>query len=117
MYRICTTYNASWNTPHRIFMSIKISSDNMDHPKLEEALKKEHLDPVHEKARQILEEGKKITEYQVDELNLEDTNAQEQISTSRTYYMMTIIQVLIVMGLGLYQVFSFRKYLSSHDLI
>lgn len=116
-YKICSYYHSGWGHNDNLLMSIKIGSENMDEPKLGKAIKHEDLDPVHKKAKHILDEGKRIVDYQESEIQSEDKNAQIQISTSRTYYLLTTVQVVVVIGLGLYQIFSFRKYLYSHNFI
>ena len=117
-YNICIQFATSWRSTHLpLFFSMKVGSENMDEPKLDLSLKKEHLDTVHDKARQILQEAKGIVDIQQIELENEDDNARHLINTTKSYYSICVLQIVFVISLGLYQVFSLRKYLSSNYLI
>lgn len=114
---VCISNEGAWRENSPILFSMKIGSDNMDEPKLGSILKTEHLDPLHEKAKKILKGIKKIINSQDDDIYKEDENAKAQMGVSRVYYYMCVAQIVIVIILGLYQIYSFRKYLSSNFFI
>jgi hypothetical protein len=117
-YRICVRYHAGWGQSNpQLTMGIKINSDNMDEPDIKSALKTKDLDPVHLKIKELLDSGKLVVEKQKSDLEGEDSAAQLQIKAGRSYYYMTIIQIVVVLAVGVYQVFSFRKFLVSHNVI
>lgn len=89
----------------------------MDEPQMQKALKTHDLDPVHKKAQQIVNSGKALVQKQKVDIEDEDTSARVQIQMSSLYYYMTVIQILVVVCLGLYQVYSFRKFLSKNNYI
>ena len=89
----------------------------MDEPNIKTALKNVDLDPVHLKVRDILEGGKGLVDHQKSEIYDEDVAAQEQILSSRKYYYMTVVQIVVIVGLGMYQLLSFRKFLGSNQII
>jgi hypothetical protein len=98
-------------------MGIKIHSDNMEAPKLEVALKHHDMTPINSKVIEALTEGKAYLDHQSTELDEEDDSAKMQMHTSRNYYVMTVMQVLIIVLLGVYQLFSFRKFLALNHVI
>jgi hypothetical protein len=114
-YKICSSLNGVSNEP--ILMGLKIHSDNMDEPRLETAITKSDIVPLNSKVQEILGEGRAYLNHQESELDEEDYNSKIQMSSSRNYYVLTIIQVVIIIGLGIYQIFSFRKFLSLNQVI
>jgi hypothetical protein len=115
-YGICMQMTG-WKNQRKMFMSVKLNSDNMEEPDLMKALKNADIDPVHAKAREILEDGKNIVMKQATVIQEEDTAAVLQINMSKSYYYMTIVQVVVVIALGIYQIFNFRKFLSQNSVI
>ncbi len=116
-YKICVTYHGGWTFPYQTLLSLKIHSDNMDEPDISKAIKFKDLDPVHKKASEIVHTGSGILERQKNETAMEDSMAGEQIHSSKYYYNMAVLQVLVVLVLGVYQVFSFRKFLVNNNVI
>jgi hypothetical protein len=86
-------------------------SDNMDEPNIKEAIKSEDLDPVLDSVKKIIIRGERIIKQQENELSSENQLANTQLSNMNYYYTLTIVQILVVVLLGVYQLFSFRKYL------
>ncbi len=114
-YKICVTY---YGPPQKeLVCGIKINSDNMDEPKLTNALKFEDVDPLNEKVEEILKQGRNIISYQELDLEDEDEIAQYQMNSSKNYYVLTIIQIVVIVSLGIYQIFNFRKFLSLNQVI
>jgi hypothetical protein len=114
-YKICGSFNGSSSEP--LLMGIKIHSDNMDEPRLETAITKDDVAPLNVKVNDILGEGRSYLSHQESDLDEEDYNSKLQMSSSRNYYLCTIVQVIIIIGLGIYQIFSFRKFLSVNHVI
>jgi hypothetical protein len=115
-YRICVSYHGGWTIPYPALVGIKISSENMDHPDLSNAIKLQDLDDVHKKTSQIIESAKQYIEVQKSEISREELHAKDHISFSRSFYYVTVFQVIVIVGLGLYQVFNFRKFLASNNV-
>lgn len=113
-YRICVSYHGGWKIPYQAIIGLKISSENMDQPDLSKAIKLEDLDFVHKKTTEIIEGAKQYIEVQKSELNREDYTAKDHILFSRSFYYVTVFQIVVIVGLGLYQVFNFRKFLASN---
>ncbi len=116
-YKICVGYHGGWTFPYQTMVVLKINSDNMDEPDLSKAIKVNDTEAIHEKARTILNMGQQIVYRQVNETEFEDTTAVRHIAITKYYYNMTVFQVLVVLILGVYQVFSFRKFLVNNNVI
>jgi hypothetical protein len=52
---------------------------------------------------------------QENELDTEDSAAKKQIESSSYYYSLAVFQVIVVIALGLYQVYSFRKFIVNSE--
>ena len=117
LYKICITYHGGWTVPYHVLIGVKINSDNMDEPDIKQGLKLHDTDPVHKKINDILSSGRKIVEKQKAETEEEDHTAVDHIHYTKYYFNLAVLQVLVVLVLGVYQVFRFRKFLSSNDFI
>lgn len=116
-YFICIQYKGRLLENDSIYYSMKIHSDNMEEPKLNEAVKKTDIDPLQNIAHNIVTKSKEIVMKQESELSDEDHYAILEMSITTNYKMMNFIQVMVILGLGLYQVYSFRKFLLANNLI
>jgi hypothetical protein len=116
-YKICVSYHGGWSFPYETMIMLGINSDNMDEPDLSKIIKTHDVDPLHDKARRILSEGQEFIYKQQNETHYEDDTADSQMSNARYYYQMAVVQVLVVLILGVYQVFSFRKFLVNNNVI
>jgi len=114
-YKICAIYYGP--AIKDLSMGIKIHSDNMDEPRLNLAIKNEDVIPLNEKVADILSKGKGIIKKQEAEIEDEDGYARFQMTISKNYYILTVIQIIIIISLGIYQIYSFRKFLSLNNVI
>jgi hypothetical protein len=89
----------------------------MDEPKLDLAIKSKDIDPMRNKASEIVGDSRDVKDTLQRMMNEEDNYASYFISDSKKYYYISVIQILFVISLGIYQVISFRKYLNSNYLI
>jgi hypothetical protein len=116
-YKICVAYHGGWSVPYPALMSLKINSDNMDEPDIKSAIKMTDIDPIHKKFSNILQAGQHIIEKQTNETMHEDDAAKLHIYSTKNYYYMAVIQVLVIMTVGIYQIFTFRKFLVNNNVI
>ena len=113
-YKICIEKtNVYWADHDPIFVKLKFLSDNMDEPNISAAIKTQDLDVLKEKFSKAIKKGERLIKAQENELDQEDHVAQNQMGFVSSYYSLAVFQVIIVIGLGLYQAFSFRKLISS----
>ena len=116
-YKTCIVYHGGWTVPYSVLMSLKINSDNMDEPNIKVAIKTQDLDPLQKKTKSILDSGRAIVLRQKSELEQEDEAAYQQIDSTKKYYYMTLVQILVVFVLGFYQLINFRKFLGANHVI
>lgn len=116
-YVICVRYTGQRLPNDNIFLSMKIQSNNMDEPQLNSAIKTSDIDPLASQVNLIVEKGKEITSKQVTELDDEDHYARLQMEITTSYSFLNMIQVVVILGLGIYQIWSFKKFLVANNLI
>jgi hypothetical protein len=114
-YKICISYHGGWTVHYPVLVGIKLSSENMDHPNLQNAIKIGDLTNFSDKTQIILEGTKEYVDIQKSEIKREETFAKDHIIFSRSFYYVTIFQIIVIVGLGFYQVFNFRKFLKSNN--
>lgn len=111
-YKICVRSKAKHkNKNEQIFFKLRITSDNMDDPNIKEALKTTDIDPLHDNIRDIVKRGERLVNWQENELQEESNAANSQMSNMNFYYSVTVFQILIIIILGVYQIYSFRGFL------
>jgi hypothetical protein len=116
-YKICVTYHGGWHVPYPALIGIKINSDNMDEPNFKKGIKIEDVSQVKQKITNLLADGNEIVKRQKVETEEEDHTALDHIHFTKYYYNMAVFQILVVLALGIYQVFKFRKFLSTNNFI
>jgi hypothetical protein len=117
LYKICVTYHGGWHVPYPALIGIKINSDNMDEPDIKKGLKTDEVSQVQQKISNLLADGKEIVKRQKVETEEEDHTAIDHIHFTKYYYNLAVFQILVVLALGIYQVFRFRKFLSANNFI
>jgi hypothetical protein len=98
-------------------MKIKMESDTQDEVKVEKIIKKEDIDPIAEKMDKVIQKSQKILKQQSTDFQDEDVSYQEQQKYSDSFVIFTIIQIIIVLILGVYHLYSFRNFLIAHKVI
>ncbi len=116
-YAFCVLYTGQRLPNDNLFFSMKINSNNMDEPKLQEAIKTYDIDSLTSRINFIVQAGNEILKKQEVELENEDANAVLQMEITNSYSILNIIQVVVILGLGIYQIWSFKKFLVVNNLI
>ena len=115
-YNICVfPFPSTW-TPTRPLMELTILSDNMDEPNLVNALKKEDVDKLHDKIEDILYKGNKYIYHQNTLISFEDKDSNSIIKVQKIFFYLTILQIITVIALGVYQLKNFKLYLDNNVL-
>jgi len=94
-------------------MSIKVFSNNMDEPNLKEAIKSQDLNEMNTIFAKLLRKAENISTLYNQDIFDEDEFAQESFDKFHIFYGFVLMQVIIAILLGLYQVFVFRKKLNQ----
>lgn len=90
-------------------MSIKIFSNNMDEPDLKNAVKNTDIDPLKELLHKISHKAEKYRNQQQDDIINEDDFAMLTLERVHTFYTFVIIQTILALCLGIYQIFKFKN--------
>ncbi len=119
VYQICSRYYKTWSItelPKDVVLGIKIRTD-YEYQSLEASLEKKDLDKFWEELRIL--KGKvfpSISSSQV-ELDEEDKMAKTIISTSKLYLKLSIIQLILIIIIAVYQIFNIKNFLLKKQII
>ena len=118
-YHICTKYYKIWavtELPKDVVLGIKIRTD-YDHKSLEESLEKKDVNQFLDEMRALRSKViPSITSSKI-ELDEEDKMAKAIISTSKLYFKLTIVQLVLIVIIAIYQIFRLKKFLTSKQII
>lgn len=115
-YRVCVTNSNPAENIKAIKMNIQILSDNMDEPNLEGAVTSDHVITVHEEVQKIISKGEKYSRRQEKILKFEEKDFRDITRLQKIFYYMTLIQIVVVLGLGIYQLLNLKNYLDKNVL-
>lgn len=116
-YRICVNTGALFAKENYIlFMNLEIMSDNMDEPSLSSIIKKEEINDVHKKVDKIIKKADRYISKQQKMIKIEDMESNNIIKLQKTFYYMTIFQIILVLIIGVYQVFNLKRYIEKTQL-
>ena len=118
-YQICSRYYKSWTMselPKDVILGIKIRTD-YDYQSLETSLEKKDLQHFLEEMRIL--RSKVIpsitsSKFEIDE---EDKMAKAIIYTSKLYLKLSIIQLVLIIIIAVYQIFNIKKFLMNKQII
>lgn len=119
-FYICVRYHEGWgeHQPKGLYMGLKISSQytTID-VNFSKALGKEtvvQLDKRIEHIHQSILSSTKIQDKDIDE---ELETAKAILKSSNLYFNLTVFQLIVVIGIGMYQLIMFKRYLSLNKII
>ena len=119
VYQICSRYYKTWSVtelPKDFVLGIKIRTD-YEYQSIESSLEKKDLDQFWEEIRIL--KGKvlpSISSSKV-ELDEEDKMAKTIISTSKLYLKLSIIQLILIVIIAVYQIFNIKNFLLKKQII
>jgi hypothetical protein len=116
-FAICVQYRGKSVPNDEIFFSMKLNSNNMDEPNLRDAIKTHHLNDINNQTSAIISFGNNIISKQNVELGDEDHFATMQLSMVENYNLMVCIQLIVMILLSFYQIWSFKKFLIANNII
>ena len=118
-YQICSRYYKSWSItelPKDVLLGIKIRTD-YDYQPLESSLEKKDIDRFLEEMRILKSKVVPSITSSKAELDEEDKMAKTIISTSKLYFNLTIVQLVLIVIIAVYQIFSVKQFLMSKQII
>ena len=98
-------------------IKIRIESDSMDDSELKAAVKIEDFDFANQKIKAILSTTKKVVDKQNQALDSEFEHSELQLKFSQDFLYLTVAQTIIILVIGVYHLFSLRKYLLANNII
>ena len=98
-------------------MKLKIESDTTDEVNLNKAVKKGDLNPVSAKINKIIQKAEKIIKFQLIDQKVENQTSEIQIQYNKNFFILTVIQIFIIIIVGLYHIYSFRKFLLRNYIV
>lgn len=119
LYTVCAyrTKNLNALVNEQIYMNLKFASDNMDEISLNKALKKEDLNTIEGKSRQINDIVKKMMKNQERQTKLERRAAKSMYKSTKFYEKVSIVQIILIILIGVVNLFNFRRFLKSKNII
>jgi hypothetical protein len=96
---------------------LKIESDLQEEVNIEKLVRNEDFNPVSQKINNIIKKARKIIKRQVSEIQNEDSSYNLQQNYSKTFITFTIIQIVVVLAIGFYHIYSFKTFLISNKII
>ena len=97
-------------------LGIKIRTD-YDYQPLESSLEKKDIDRFLEEMRILKSKVVPSITSSKAELDEEDKMAKAIISTSKLYFNLTIVQLVLIVIIAFYQIFSVKQFLMSKQII
>lgn len=85
----------------------------MDEPDLKNALKNADIDPLKEILQKISRKAEKYKNTQNDDLIAEDDFAMTTLEKVHIFYAFIIVQTILALFLGVYQIFRFKNAITS----
>jgi len=84
----------------------------MDEPDLNNVVKNTDIDPLKATLEKISQKAEKYKNQQNNDLETEDEFAINTLERVHIFYMFAVIQIILAIILGVYQIISFRKVLT-----
>ena len=118
IYFICSIYEGKLNENEikNLFFGIKISNE-FESKDINKALNKDSLEFFNKKINKINNELIPSMNLQKNEIDEEDETSLKIINSSKFYFNLTVIQILLIIIVAIYYVLQFKKYLFIRRLI
>jgi hypothetical protein len=124
-YKICVFINGSsiFNR-QSVKIRIRLDTDGSEEKDLSDTLKNSDISfstrnirAIIRKVSKVFKQGLKVIDHEKYNLDHEDKFTQTHVSYSKTFIYITVAQIFIVLGLGIYNLISFKNFLSQKNLI
>ena len=117
-YRVCAQrLKSKVTTGKKVYVKINVESENSTDKNLDKALKNTDLNPITEKINKIISKSQNIIDNQKKETEIEDAFSTMQMSYTSNFITFACVQILAVLVIGIYHIYSFRKFLISNNLM
>ena len=119
IYSICSRYYKTWTVselPKEVLLGIKIRSD-YEYKMIDQGLQTKDVRKFLEQINTLKYKVIPSISASKKELDEEDKIAKAIISTSDLYFILALIQLIIIFFVAFYQIFNLRKFLASKRII
>ena len=121
LYEICiqsNKYSVINDLREDLFVNIKINTGFSDEDSLiTKAINTQDVDMVSQKAKQIISLTQPIIQDQESQLDIENKHSIITLSNANLYKYLTFIQLFITFIIGCIQIFNFKRFLRSQNII
>ena len=101
----------------KIFVNLKITSDNMEKNDFTNAIKSEDINKMQRQADSIIRLINHATEIQKEQIHDESEKSLDTLSNAKMYKYLNLGQVVISIIIGLVHFINFRKFLKSKNIV
>ena len=118
-YLVCARYyrpRRSRDLPSNVMLGLKIRNDYY-YKKLDDSLHKEDVSEFWRKIRDIKRDMRPSLEASRLELKEEDKTAKSMISSINTYYVLSCIQLVIILVITMCAIFNFQEFFKKKSII
>jgi len=116
-YKICAFMTGSLFNRVTVKMRLRFDSDGTEDKDLSEVLQHSGVSKSLSSIRRIVTTGKSVIGRQKANIDREDKHSHVHVNYSRTFIYITIAQIIIVFGIGIYNIISFRNFLIQKNII
>ena len=112
-----TTTTSHWlkeNAKIKFGIRIKVGDDYSDHS---ETAKEGHVTNVHTRAKQLKLKTEEFIKMQDLNRDQEDAMTEENYLINKRVVLATVIQTVVILVSGIYQIFSLRKFFIKQNLL
>ena len=121
LYEMCIKakqYSVISDLKEDLFVNFKITTNYFyDEDILSNALNIQDVDSVNQKAKQILKATVPLIESQKKEFEVENELSLNTLSYANFYKRLTYIQLIITFIIGIVQIYNFKRFLKSQNVI
>ena len=118
-YQICTRYfrpRRGRELPNNVLMGLKIRND-YHYTNLQESLHREDVNNFWKKIRDIKRDIRPSIEASKSELKEEDKTAKSIISSVNTYYALSCLQLVVIIVMTMYIIFTYQDFFKKKSII
>ena len=118
-YAICARYYKTWSVtelPKDVVLGLKIRSD-YENKQIEQSIHTNDIKNFLDKIKALKYKVIPSISSSKKEIEEEDKIAKAIISTSNLYFILTLIQLILIFIIAFYQIFNLRRFLASKKII
>ena len=119
LYEVCIQTNTVIaDLKESLYVNLKMNPDYIDEETLfSNAIQSQDVNSVNVKTRQIINLTKPIIENQKNRLTIENEQSIRTLANAVHYKYLTYAQLVIIIIIGIVQLYNFRRFLKSQNVI